>query len=155
MTAAEERGGEPLELKRGYYLLHTDGGMVSSGRRAQGEEPGAAAIGVVLKTPKGALVEATSEKIGPATNDVAEYQALIEGLKLARDRGILRLRVYLDSELVVEQVNGGAGVNQEDLKLLHAETCDLVEGFNSVRVCWVPREWNDEADRLVDDALGR
>lgn len=142
------------ELKRGYYLLNTDGGMESSGRRRPGEAPGEAAIGAVLKTPRMALVTEISRVIGPATHNVAEYHALIEGLKLARGRGIDRIRVYLDSELVVDQMNGVSEVRQKHLKPLHASARALVGEFASIRICWVPREMNAEADRLVNKALG-
>jgi ribonuclease HI len=90
-------------LKRGYYLLNTDGGMASNGRRRSGDPLGRAAIGALLRTPL-VTVAQISKAIGPATQNVAEYRALIEGLTLVRDYGIQRIRVYMDSELVVDQV---------------------------------------------------
>lgn len=102
-----------------------------------------------------AVVAEISRAIGRATHNVAEYQALIEGLKLAREHGIDRIRVYLDSELVVDQMNGVSQVRQEYLKRLHASARALVGEFASIRICWVPREMNAEADRLVNKALGR
>ena len=117
-------------LKRGYYLLNTDGGMASDGRRRSGDPLGRAAIGALLRTP-----------------------ALIEGLELARDYGIQRIRVYMDSELVVDQVNGVSAVRQAHLSELHKVASDLVALFKSIRISWVPREMNAEADRLVKDAL--
>ena len=75
----ESRGG----LKRGYYLLNTDGGMASNGRRRSGDPLGRAAIGALLRTPRLVTVAQISKAIGPATHNVAEYRALIEGLKLA------------------------------------------------------------------------
>ena len=91
-------------LKRGYYLLNTDGGMASDyGRRRSGDPLGHAAIGALLRTPRLVTVAQISKAIGPATHNVAEYRALIEGLKLARDKGVERIRVYMDSELVVDQ----------------------------------------------------
>jgi ribonuclease HI len=95
-----------------------------------------------------------SKAIGPATHNVAEYRALIEGLKLARDHGIERIRVYMDSELVVDQVNGGSAVRQAHLSELHKAASSLRAQFQSIRISWVPREMNAEADRLVRDALG-
>ncbi|MFL5939798.1 MAG: ribonuclease HI family protein [Gaiellaceae bacterium] len=94
-----------------------------------------------------------SEVIGPATHNVAEYQALIQGLGLAHDYEIERLRVYMDSELVVEQLNGVSAVRQAHLMDLHEGASSLVARFESVRSSWVPREMNVEADRLVRDAL--
>jgi ribonuclease HI len=95
-----------------------------------------------------------SKAIGPATHNVAEYRALIEGLKLARDHGIPRIRVYMDSELVVDQVNGVSAVRQADLSDLHKVASSLRALFQSIRICWVPREMNAEADQLVRHALG-
>ena len=83
--------------------------MASNGQRRSGEPLGIAAIGALLRTPRLAAVAEISEAIGPATHNVAEYRALIEGLKLARDHGIERIRVYMDSELVVEQMSGRSG----------------------------------------------
>ena len=87
-------------------------------------------------------------------HNVAEYRALIEGLKLARGYGIQRIRVYMDSELVVDQVNGVSAVRQAHLGELHEVASSLVALFKSIRISWVPREMNAEADRLVKDALG-
>jgi ribonuclease HI len=83
-------------LKRGYYLLNTDGGTASNGRRRAGDPLGRAAIGALLRTTSLVTVAQISRAIGPATHNVAEYQALIEGLNLARDYGIQRIRVYMD-----------------------------------------------------------
>jgi ribonuclease HI len=142
-------------LRRGYYRLNTDGGMASNGRRRSGDPLGGAAIGALLRTPRLVTVAQISKVIGPATHNEAEYRALIEGLKLAREHGIQRLRVYMDSELVVDQVNGVSAVRQAHLHELHQVACGLRAGFESFRISWVPREWNLEADQLVRDALGR
>jgi ribonuclease H / adenosylcobalamin/alpha-ribazole phosphatase len=139
-------------LKRGYYLLNTDGGMASNGRRRSGDPLGRAAIGALLRTPRLVTVAQISKAIGPATQNVAEYRALIEGLTLARDYGIQRIRVYMDSELVVDQVNGVSAVRKEHLRELHDVASSLVALFD-IRISWVPREMNAEADQLVKDAL--
>ena len=115
---------------------------------------GSAAIGVLLRTRRLVTVAQISKAIGPATHNVAEYQALIEGLKLARDHGIQRLRVYMDSELVVDQINGDSAVRQAHLNDLRETASNLKAQFKNIRVSWVPREMNVEADRLVKDALG-
>ena len=99
---------EPADVKRGYYLLNTDGGN-------RGDPLGRAAIGALLRTRRLVTVAQISKAIGPATHNVAEYQALIEGLKLAREYGIQRIRVYMDSEIVVDQVNGVSAVRQAHL----------------------------------------
>ena len=142
-----------VELKRGYYLLNTDGGMASNGRRRSGEPLGIAAIGALLRTPRLAPVAEISEAIGPATHNVAEYRALIKGLKLARDHGIERIRVYMDSELVVDQMSGVSAVRQTHLRELHEVARELKAQFASIRISWVPREMNVEADCLVKKAL--
>jgi ribonuclease HI len=148
---SEPRGG----LKRGYHLLNTDGGMASGhGRRRSGDPLGHAAIGALLRTPRLVTVAQIAKPIGLATHNVAEYRGLIEGLKLARDYGIQRIRVYMDSELVVDQVNGVSAVRQAHLGELHEAVSSLVALFVSIRISWVPRKMNAEADRLVKDALG-
>lgn len=141
-------------LKRGYYLLNTDGGSASTWGRRSGDPLPVAAIGALLRTSRLATVAQISEAIGPATHNVAEYRALIAGLKLARDYGIERMRVYMDSELVVDQVNGLSTVRQAHLKELHEVAKGLAALFD-IRISWVPRKMNVEADRLVRDALGR
>lgn len=99
---AEAEAAGLAGLKRGYYLLNTDGGN-------SGDPLGRAAIAALLRTRRLVTVAQISKAIGSATHNVAEYRALIEGLKLARDHGIQRIRVYMDSELVVDQVNGVSG----------------------------------------------
>jgi len=142
----EAEAAELAGLKRGYYLLNTDGGN-------SGDPLGRAAIGALLRTRRLVTVAQISKAIGPATHNVAEYRALIEGLKLARDYEIPRLRVYMDSELVVDQVNGVSAVRQAHLREPHEVASSLVALFTSIRISWVPREMNAEADRLVNDAL--
>ena len=147
---AEPETPEATELagmKRGYYLLNADGGN-------RGDPLGRAAIGALLRTRRLEFVAQISKAIGPATHNVAEYQALIEGLKLARGCGIQHVRVYMDSEMVVDQVNGVSAVRKAHLSELHEQARGLVAQFKSFRISWVPRELNAEADRLVNDALG-
>src|SRR3954468_2282352 len=107
---AEELAG----VKRGYYLLNADGGN-------RGDPLGRAAIGALLRTRRLETVAQISKAIGPATHNVAEYQALIEGLKLARGYGIQQIRVYMDSEIVVDQVNGVSAVRKAHLSELHKQ----------------------------------
>jgi ribonuclease HI len=134
-------------VKSGYYLLNADGGN-------RGDPLGCAAIGALLRTRRLETVAQISKAIGPATHNVAEYQALIEGLKLARGYGVQQIRVYMDSEIVVDQVNGVSAVRKAHLSELHKQARGLVAQFKSFRISWVPRELNAEADRLVNDALG-
>ena len=145
MPVPETHKGAHAEPSKRNYLLNTDGsGTGTTDNPAQG------AIGVVLRDPDGHPIkdsdghpiEDISKPIGPAINTVAEYRALIEGLKLARRHGIQRIRVFLDSELVVEQLNGRAKVGKEHIRPLHAEACSLLKEFSNIRISWIPRRWN-------------
>ena len=127
------------------YHLYTDGG-------ARGN-PGPAGIGALLLTADGDVVEELADSIGTATNNVAEYQALIAGLEIALDRGVERLDVFLDSELVVRQVNGQYKVKDAGLKPLHRQACLLLSRFPEVDVKHVRREQNAAADALVNQAI--
>jgi ribonuclease HI len=144
---AEAEAAEPAGVKRGYYLLNADGGN-------RGDPFGRPAIGALLRTRRLETVAQISTAIGPATHNVAEYQALIEGLKLASEYRVQQIRVYMDSEIVVDQVNGVSAVRKAHLSELHKQATGLVAQFKSFRISWVPRELNAEADRLVNDALG-
>jgi ribonuclease H / adenosylcobalamin/alpha-ribazole phosphatase len=109
---------------------------------------GEAAIGVVLKAP----LEEISEPIGPAKDHhVAEYRALIRGLEAARSRGIEHLRVCLDSALLVNQVNGRWKIKAEHLKPLHKQAVSLIQQFADIKITWVPRKANAEADALDEE----
>jgi len=127
------------------YRLYTDGG-------ARGN-PGPAGIGARLLTAGGDVVEELADYIGTATNNIAEYQALIAGLEVALDRGVERLDVFLDSELVVRQVNGQYKVKDANMKALHHQACLLLSRFHEVDVKHVRREQNAAADALVNQAL--
>jgi ribonuclease HI len=133
----------------GYYLLFTDGG---GGRRVAGEHT-EAAIGAILKTRRLTPVGQIARTIGPVSHNVAEYTALIEGMDLAHAKGIRHLRVFMDSELVVDQVNGPSRVRSTTLRPLHLRVRELSAAFRSCRFSWVPRELNRDADRLVREAL--
>jgi ribonuclease HI len=148
MALPESNEGDQPEPSNGNYLLNVDGsGTGTTDNPAQG------AIGVVLTDPDGRPIAEISKRIGPAINTVAEYRALIEGLKLARSRGIRRIRVFVDSELVVDQLNGRAKVRKEHIRILHTEACSLLQEFPNIRIAWVPRKWNAEADALATKAL--
>ena len=144
-TSAGDGSGRP---KTRYHQLSTDGGIVAD---QPGAMAGEAAIGVVLKAP----LEEISEAIGPAKDHhVAEYRALIRGLEVARSRGIDHLRVCLDSALLVNQLNGKWQVKAEHLKPLHSQALSLIEQFADIRITWVPRKANAEADALASTPLG-
>lgn len=133
--------------EEGNFRLWTDGG-------ARGN-PGPAGIGVVLEDPSGEVVAELSEGIGWATNNVAEYQGLIAGLKLALSQDVHRLDVFMDSLLVIEQMKGKYRVKHPGLKPLHASARELAVKFERVRFNSVPREENAHADRLMNDGVDR
>jgi len=124
------------------HRLYTDGA-------ARGN-PGPAGIGVLLETSDGELVEEFGRGIGWATNNVAEYQGLIEGLRLALCKYVDGLHVYMDSLLVVRQVQGKFKVKHPGLKPLHATALGLAGEFKRIRFEAVPRERNVRADRLCN-----
>jgi len=127
--------------------LSTDGG-------ARGN-PGPAAYGYVLEAEDGTVLDARGETIGVATNNVAEYQALIAGLEKAVELGIDELEVVSDSELLVKQMQGEYRVKNEALRELNDEANFLERKLGRVRYKAVRREHNELADKLVNEALDR
>jgi len=115
--------------------------------------PGPAAWGVAVLDDDGSCVETHSGTLGRATNNVAEYRALIAALRLARDRGVDEVRIQGDSELIVKQILGQYRVKHPDLKPLYREAAELIAGFRKFEIRHVRREDNREADRLVNQAL--
>jgi ribonuclease HI len=115
--------------------------------------PGPAAIGVVVRGPGDELLEELGEAIGRATNNVAEYRALLRGIELAAAHGADELELVGDSELVVRQVEGRYKVKDATLRELHAEAKRELAGFGSWTIRHVRRESNADADRLVNQAL--
>lgn len=128
-----------------YAVLRSDG--------ASRGNPGPAAIGVLLEDDSGNVVESFGRKIGSATNNVAEYEAVLAGLEAARARGVEFLELRLDSELVVRQLNGQYKVRHPALAALKHDVDRLLTAFRSVRIVHVPREENRGADRLANRAL--
>lgn len=127
------------------HRLFTDGA-------ARGN-PGPAGIGVVLETAEGELVEEFGRGIGWATNNVAEYQGLIEGLRLALCKYVEDLVVLMDSLLVVRQMQGKFKVKHPGLKPLHATATGLVGEFKRIRFEAVRRERNTRADGLCNTGI--
>jgi ribonuclease HI len=115
--------------------------------------PGPAAIGVVLRNGDGSVLEEVGETIGEATNNVAEYKALLRGIELAAAHGAEELELVGDSELVVRQVEGRYKVKNAGMKQLHEEVKRALHDFDSWSIRWVPRAENADADRLVNEAL--
>lgn len=127
--------------------LYTDGGSRGN--------PGPAALGVVLKDTSGETVDEYGEYLGEMTNNQAEYRALLSGIRKALKLGAKRLKVYMDSELIVKQMTGAYRVKDKELAkiylLIHNELIQLKKyEFHHVR-----REFNKEADAMVNEALDR
>ena len=124
---------------------HVDGG-------ARGN-PGPAAAAAVLSTPDGEVVDEAAERLGHATNNVAEYRGLLLGLERARALGATEVEVINDSELVAHQVNGRYRVKHPDLVPLHRAALEAMSGFDAWSLAPVPRAENAGADALVNQAL--
>jgi ribonuclease HI len=134
------------EFVGGTLHLFTDGGSRGN--------PGQAAIGCILEDPiRGVVVREHAERIGIETNNVAEYRALIEGLKIARRYHPNRLVCYLDSELIVRQLKGEYRVRVPTLAPFVEEIRLLSKEFPSVEFAHIPRMGNFRADALVNRAL--
>jgi ribonuclease HI len=115
--------------------------------------PGPAAIGAVLSNRDGGVVAEHSERIGRATNNVAEYRALLAGIELARTHGATDLLIRGDSELVVRQVEGRYKVKDATMRELHEQVKRALRPLDHWEIEHVRREQNAEADRLVNLAL--
>jgi ribonuclease HI len=128
------------------FKLHTDGGSRGN--------PGPAAIGIVLESD-GKVIKEYKRYIGKATNNQAEYEALIEGLKLAGMYWKGPLECFTDSELLVKQVNGEYDVKNKELKVAHAAVEKLAKQFPSITYTHVRRadKIQSIADKLVNEAL--
>lgn len=127
--------------------LFTDGGSRGN--------PGPAAYAFVLEADDGTIVDARGEAIGIATNNVAEYSALVAGLERAIEAGVGELEVVSDSELMVKQMRGEYKVKNRALQDLFLDASRLARRFGGVTYTAVRREHNELADSLVNEALDR
>src|SRR5947199_3624279 len=126
-------------------VINVDGG-------ARGN-PGPAAIGVVISNPDGNVIDELAEPIVVATNNVAEYRALLRGIEWARGLGADELEIVGDSELVARQLTGAYKVKHPAMKPLHEEAVAALRAFDRWSVRTVPRAENARADALVNHAL--
>jgi ribonuclease HI len=126
-------------------VVHVDGG-------ARGN-PGPAAVGAVVSTPDGEVLDEASALIGEATNNVAEYRGLLLGLERARALGASEVEIVNDSQLVARQVDGAYKVKHAGIQPLHAEAMRALDAFDGWTIRSVPREENSRADALVNEAL--
>ena len=128
-------------------IIHSDGG-------ARGN-PGPAGIGAVLKSEAGLVLAEISKYLGETTNNQAEYQALIAGLEKAKELKAEELDCYLDSELVVKQLNREYKVKNAELAPLFLKVYNLSLSFKKIKFIHVRREFNKEADKLANEAMDR
>ncbi len=126
-------------------VINTDGG-------ARGN-PGPAGIGVIIKTETGEILYEYGGYIGAATNNVAEYKALIKALEESKHLGGEVLRIQMDSELIVKQMQGVYKIKEPTLQGLAQEVIRLLKQFSSYTFVHVRREFNKEADAMVNQAI--
>lgn len=126
-------------------IIYSDGG-------ARGN-PGPAGIGAVIYNEEKQEIATISRFIGKATNNQAEYKALIAVLQKAKDLNIKEAIVYLDSELIVKQINGEYKVKDKDLAKLFIEVYNLKQSFDKISFFHVRREENKRADSLANEAM--
>jgi ribonuclease HI len=136
-----------MAASKGRLRVNVDGG-------ARGN-PGPAAVAAVVQDGSGEVLEEHSEAIGTATNNVAEYRALLLGIERAAALGAKRLELIGDSELIVRQVRGEYKVKDEALRELHRQVREALDGFEDWSIRHVRRDDNAEADRLVNEELDR
>lgn len=126
-------------------IIYTDGG-------ARGN-PGPAGIGAVFQNLQFETIATIKKYIGEQTNNFAEYTALITALEQAQKFGFKNISCYLDSQLVVRQLNGQYKIKEQTLKPLAQKVFDLKNEFDSIKFTHVPREKNSQADKLVNEAI--
>jgi ribonuclease HI len=144
--AGGRRAGDPARGPE-HAVMYVDG--------ASRGNPGPAAVAAVLYLPTGEELYSAGKKIGTATNNVAEYRAVVEGLRLARTLGVRSLTVRLDSELVMKQLTGAYRIKNAELAALAREVAEESRHFTTCAFEHVPREENGAADRVANEALNR
>jgi ribonuclease HI len=127
--------------------IYTDGGSRGN--------PGPAGIGVIIKDEKGKILKKISKSVGILTNNQAEYFAIIEALKEAKKLNVSEIDCYLDSELLVKQLNRKYKIRDRKLSLLFIKVWNLIQNFKKVNFYYLPRIKNKEADKLVNLALDK
>ncbi|MDI6760141.1 MAG: ribonuclease HI family protein [Candidatus Brocadiaceae bacterium] len=115
--------------------------------------PGKAGIGVVLRDKRDKVIEEAGQYIGETTNNVAEYRALLEGLKRSLARGVKGVEIFSDSELMVKQINGEYRVKSQSLLHLYMEAMKLLSSLTHWKIAHISRERNSRADALANMAI--
>ncbi len=126
-------------------IIHTDGGSRGN--------PGPAAAAFVLTDKKANLLAARGVFLGRATNNLAEYTAVIKALESAKQTGAEKITLFSDSKLLVEQLNGRYKVKSEQLRPLFRQTVEMLNQFKDWKVLYIAREKNKQADEIVNQAL--
>ena len=139
--------GEAPPQKAGRLVMFTDG--------ASRGNPGEAGIGVVIKDEGGKVVKRIARYLGRATNNQAEYTALLDGLKAAREMGAEGIQAYADSELLVKQIKGEYKVKNPELQKMNLLARSLIEKFPAFVIAYIPREKNSLADSLANEAIDK
>ncbi len=129
----------------GFWRLFCDG--------ASRGNPGPAGAGAILQDPLGNLQGQATRYLGKTTNNVAEYQALLLGLEMALGRGVKRIKIFTDSQLIVEQLNGGYQIKSPHLKPLWRQVRKELQKFESYAISHIDRGLNQAADRLARQAI--
>jgi len=138
----EETPAPPAYLR---LRLYSDGA-------ARGN-PGPAGAGAVLVEPSGQVVDKLGKFLGRQTNNYAEYQGMLLGLKRARELGVREVEVFADSELMIRQLGGRYQVKSPTLRPLYLETLQVLNDFERVKLMHVPREMNRAADEMSNRAI--
>lgn len=135
------------------FIIYTDGGSRGN--------PGPSAIGIVIANEKGEAIKKYSESIGEATNNEAEYQAVIFALKKIKalygkkEAKKSQIEMRIDSELVVNQLNHDYKIEEKNIQQLFLKVWNLMIDFGKIKFISISREQNKEADRLVNEALDK
>lgn len=124
------------------YIIYTDGAALGN--------PGLAGAGAIVFDPKGNIVYRISESLGIASNNEAEYFAIILALEKAANMGLQDIEIRSDSQLVVRQINGQYKVKSPNLKPLFRKVLNLLSNFQLTKIVYISREFNKEADRLAN-----
>jgi ribonuclease HI len=137
----------PSGVRPEHLILYVDGACSGN--------PGPCGSAAILKSPDGTTLLERARAFGPATNNVAEYQAVILGLELAAELMPRRLTIRSDSELMVRQLAGEYKIKAEHLRPLYNQALRLLKPFESVDIQHIPRELNTEADKLSKVAVDK
>lgn len=143
--APASRKAKNEEEENRMFHLYVDGGSRGN--------PGPAGIGAVLASDAGEVVDTRADYIGEATNNIAEYQAMISGLEMALDHGVRQLAIFSDSELIVRQLEGRYKVKNEGLRPYYQQAKSILSRLEEYEITAIPREANAHADELVNAAL--